>query len=1124
MDKSWIGKPRNTNEYLLGLDKFLDFAFKNAAVEDTIRCPCPKCGFGKWQTREIVQDHLICKPFPQNYIIWNLHGEKLVVEPSGDRDVMQEMVHPENPIETMINDAFGHYRHQAADVGISQPLDSNEISNEGHREDSGDFHDFLKDGSETLYEGSKFTKLEFLIKLYHIKVYCGLSDKAMTMILDLLRDAFEDAKLPLSFYEAKKTISKLGLDYTKIPACPNNCMLYWEGDSELEACKHCGTSKWNPNKKKKASCKGNNDDGLMRHPRDGEAWKAFDRTHSGFASDPRNVRLGLASDGFSPFGTMSTTYSIWPVFLIPYNLPPWMCMKHTSFILSMIIPGKHMPGNNIDMYLQPLVKELRELWNDGVETFDSSLNENFRMHVALMWTISDFPGLGILSGWNTHTGFACPTCNFDTEPCRLRHSKKWCFMGYRRFLRRNHRFRLNRVRFNGSTEERNPPLKLSGSAILRQIEEGRGAELNCRGKRSRRATKQWNKRSIFFELPYWKSNLLRHNLDFMHIEKNICDNIIYTLLHDKSKSKDNINARKDLREMGIRRDLWPDDSGKYYLAVFSLMTDNKKKLDTKKSFLTTLKNIKVPDGYSSNISSCVDLVQKKIFGLKSHDCHIILEQLLPLAIRNVLPDHVVAVLVDFCSFFRTLSTKTLNVSELDKLQERIESTLCHLEILFPPTFFTVMVHLSVHLAEEAKLGGPVHYRNMYPIERELGHFKSFVRNKSQLEGCIAEGYLAEESLTFCSRYIEDIETKFNRPRRVRDDPNVTEPSGTSSIFPQLGKPASASITFHLTDMQKLQAHRYVLLNCAIVTPFVDIDGNLTQAELPYYGKLEDILEINYYGRFKVVLFKCRWADTARDRGYKKDRWNLNCVNFDRLIHTGEREEHEPYIEASQAQMVYYVDDVVNKGWSVAMHLKPRNLYDMGEEVLEDEVYENEPYQEQELEQLFGDGDEYVQLATDHIIDDVVETNVATNLAAGAYSASKAAVHSFTDTLRNYTKLENVGPEDYYCRFKYKTTTRAFVPDMVPMYCKCEMPYNPDEFMVNNIDENSQSVTPAVLLRFLREHRSEWVDNDIDAYAAAAIKVGPCSLPGARVCNFGGQVILPLAHTAEHEEASVLDPI
>ncbi|XP_049368693.1 uncharacterized protein LOC125833582 [Solanum verrucosum] len=511
MDKSWIGKPQTSNEYLLGLDKFLDFAFKNAAVDDTIRCPCPMCCFGKWKTRDEVQDHLVCKPFPQNYVIWNIHGEKKLLESSGDRVVMQETFRPENPIETMISDAFGQYRQQSADVGTSQPFGSTETSNEGHREDTGDFRDFLKDASETLYEGSKYTKLEFLIKLYHIKVYCRLSDKAMTMILDLLRDAFEDAKLPPSFYEAKKTISKLGLDYTNIPACPNNCMLFWEGDSELEACKHCGTSKWNPNKKNKQAAKvlryfplkprlkrlfmcrktaehmrwhalDSNSDGLMRHPRDGEAWKTFDRTHSGFASDPRNVRLGLASDGFNPFGTMSTTYSIWPVFLIPYNLPPWMCMKHTSFILSMIIPGKQMPGNNIDVYLQPLVKELCELWNDGVETFDSSLNETFRMHAALMWTISDFPGLGILSGWNTHTGFACPTCNFDTEPCRLVHSKKCCFMGHRRFLRRNHRFRFNRVRFNGSTEERNPPIKLSGSDILRQIAEGKGAKWMVKGK------------------------------------------------------------------------------------------------------------------------------------------------------------------------------------------------------------------------------------------------------------------------------------------------------------------------------------------------------------------------------------------------------------------------------------------------------------------------------------------------------------------------------------------------------------------------------------------------------------------------------------------------------------------
>ncbi|XP_057739173.1 homeobox-leucine zipper protein ATHB-8 [Arachis stenosperma] len=63
----------------------------------------------------------------------------------------------------------------------------------------------------------------------------------------------------------------------------------------------------------------------------------------------------------------------------------------------------------------------------------------------------------------------------------------------------------------------------------------------------------------------------------------------------------------------------------------------------------------------------------------------------------------------------------------------------------------------------------------------------------------------------------------------------------------------------------------------------------------------------------------------------------------------------------------------------------------------------------------------------------------------------------------------------------------------------------------------QNVPPAILLRFLREHRSEWADSSIDAYSAAAIKAGPCNLPGVRAGGFGGQVILPLAHTIEHEE-------
>uniref|UniRef100_M8CKM5 PHD finger protein 2 n=1 Tax=Aegilops tauschii TaxID=37682 RepID=M8CKM5_AEGTA len=56
---------------------------------------------------------------------------------------------------------------------------------------------------------------------------------------------------------------------------------------------------------------------------------------------------------------------------------------------------------------------------------------------------------------------------------------------------------------------------------------------------------------------------------------------------------------------------------------------------------------------------------------------------------------------------------------------------------------------------------------------------------------------------------------------------------------------------------------------------------------------------------------------------------------------------------------------------------------------------------------------------------------------------KCIVHSF----KNYTKLDNVGPEDFFCRFEYKAATGAFTPDRVAVYCKCEMPYNPDDLMV-----------------------------------------------------------------------------
>ncbi|XXG42780.1 hypothetical protein AAC387_Pa01g2972 [Persea americana] len=98
------------------------------------------------------------------------------------------------------------------------------------------------------------------------------------------------------------------------------------------------------------------------HPADRIEWKDFDRQYPAFAQESRNVRLGLATDGFNPFGNMSNSYSMWPVILMPYNLPPWKCMKEQFCMMSLLIPGPGAPGKEIDLYMQPIIEELKELW------------------------------------------------------------------------------------------------------------------------------------------------------------------------------------------------------------------------------------------------------------------------------------------------------------------------------------------------------------------------------------------------------------------------------------------------------------------------------------------------------------------------------------------------------------------------------------------------------------------------------------------------------------------------------------------------------------------------------------------------------------------------------------------
>ncbi|XXG82948.1 hypothetical protein AAC387_Pa10g0825 [Persea americana] len=174
-----------------------------------------------------------------------------------------------------------------------------------------------------------------------------------------------DSNLVLeSIYAAKNILHDLGLGYEHIDACENDCTLFWKENVGTDKCSVCRESRYRVNvgKGKKIPHKVLGYFPLIpRHPAYCDEWKDLDKENPDFSVETRNIRMGLASDGFDPFGDTSTSYSMWPIILMPYNLPPWMCMKEPFFMMSLLIPRPRQPGNDIDVYLRPMIDELKEL-------------------------------------------------------------------------------------------------------------------------------------------------------------------------------------------------------------------------------------------------------------------------------------------------------------------------------------------------------------------------------------------------------------------------------------------------------------------------------------------------------------------------------------------------------------------------------------------------------------------------------------------------------------------------------------------------------------------------------------------------------------------------------------------
>ncbi|KAG8485751.1 hypothetical protein CXB51_019124 [Gossypium anomalum] len=262
-------------------------------------------------------------------------------------------------------------------------------------------------------------------------------------------------------------------------------------------------------------------------------------------------------------------------------------------------------------------------------------------------------------------------------------------MGHRRWLDGNHKIRFQRTLFDDTEEYRRAPEQTIGSEILFMLK-----HINFSyGKMNQPPNTQTKRRS-------------RDKSDEEDDpNENVCENIIGTILNVDRKSKDNLQSRLDLVDMRIRRDLHPQVllNGKYQLSpsIFSMSKEEKE------VFCMVLKDIKVPDAYASNISRCVSLKNRRLYSLKSRDYHILMQDLLPVALRCCMSKNVTSCIIELSNIMKAICGKVLDVEELEKVQDRAALTLCNLEKYFPPSFFTIMVHLVIHLPHEAILGGLV---------------------------------------------------------------------------------------------------------------------------------------------------------------------------------------------------------------------------------------------------------------------------------------------------------------------------------------------------------------------------------------------------------------------------------
>jgi hypothetical protein len=219
-------------------------------------------------------------------------------------------------------------------------------------------------------------------------------------------------------------------------------------------------------------------------------------------------------------------------------------------------------------------------------------------------------------------------------------------------------------------------------------------------------------------------------------------------------SKDSLAIRLDMQHLRIKKELHPVEleNGQFELPVASWTL----KKEEKRVLIYFFNEFKVPTGYCVNLKRLVNMRELKFnYGpMKAHDYHVIMTQLLPIALRGILTPKVRAPIIKLCWFFNAISKKVIDVSTLDQLQWDIAETLIRLEMHFSPTYFDISLRLLIHLVDQIRAFGPMYLHQMFLFERLMKVFRGYVMNKFRPEGGMVEGWSTEEAIEFYTYYLD----------------------------------------------------------------------------------------------------------------------------------------------------------------------------------------------------------------------------------------------------------------------------------------------------------------------------------------------------------------------------------